>query len=220
MPSSVEAIAPPELPRTAEFVSPSKLGARYRINQVRFLFVCLAILPFFSANAADKAGGFVVKGVGAQACSEFVDAARQGTRELSQYLGFVNGYTSAYNEITQDTFDVWRWQTTDTVLLLLLQRCQRQPELNFGAAVATLTRYFDDNKIEANTPVVRLGTPERGFFVYEPVYADIIAALEREGYQTSDPYAALMQYKKDNKLTDTKNLHQMLLLRLLSGRKQ
>ena len=174
----------------------------------------------FQRLTAGKAGGFVVKGVGAKPCSNFVEVAAQGSRELSQYLGFVNGYTSAYNEISEGTFDVWRWQTTDTVLLLLLKHCQREPELSFGAALATLTRYLADSKIEASARVVRVGTPDAGFFVYEPVYADILASLEGEGYQTADPYAALMQYKKDQNLANTKNLYQMLLLRLLSKRER
>ena len=168
--------------------------------------------------AADKAGGFVVKGVGAKPCSDFVEVAAQGSRELSQYLGFVNGYTSAYNEIREDTFDVWRWQTTDTVLLLLLQHCQREPGNSFGAALATLTRYLADSRVNASARLVRMGTAKQGFYVYEPVYADILASLKAEGYQTTDPYAALMQYKKDQKLANTKNIHQMLLLRLLINR--
>jgi hypothetical protein len=179
------------------------------------VFAAVIALP---SIAADESGGFVVKGVGAKSCSAFVEVAARGSRELSQYLGYVNGYTSAYNEISEDTFDVWRWQTTDTVLLLLLQRCQREPGLSFGAALATLTRYLDGSKIGAKVGVVRVGTPDEGFFVYEPVYADILAALEGEGYQTTNPHTALMQYKKDQNVADTKNLYQMLLLRLLSKR--
>ena len=182
-----------------------------------YLIVFAAVIAIPSI-AADQAGGFIVKGVGAKPCSDFVEVAAQGSRELSQYLGFVNGYTSAYNEIREDTFDVWRWQTTDTVLLLLLKHCQREPDISFGAALASFTRYLAGSRIGSNVPVVRVGTPEQGFFVYEPVYADILTALEGEGYQTSDPYAALMQYKKDQKVAGTKNLHQMLLLRLLSKR--
>ena len=168
--------------------------------------------------AADNAGDFVVKGVGVTNCAKFVKTAEQGGRQLSQYLGFVNGYTSAYNEFSEDTFDVWRWQTTDTILLLLLQHCQKHPESSFGAALATLTRYLGESRIGANVPVIRVGSPEAGFYVYEPVYSEILAALEKEGYEVSDPYAALMSYKKDQNVADTTNLHQVLLLRLLSNR--
>ena len=168
--------------------------------------------------AADTNGEFVVKGIGTKTCADFVTVAAQGSGELSQYLGYVNGYTSAYNEISENTFDVWRWQSSDTILLLLLNRCRQEPELSFGAALATLTRYLDAEKIDIKAGVVRVGTAEKGFFLYEPVYADLLASLEAEGYQPTDPYSALMQYKKDHKLSNSKNLHQMLLLRLLSNR--
>ncbi len=185
----------------------------FRLSILSILFAVAVVLPSF---AADQNGSFVVKGVGTQTCADFVETAKQGSRELSQYLGFINGYTSAFNEMNDKTFDVWRWQTTDTILLLLLRRCDRQPEINFGAALATLTRYFFESRIESNVPVKRVGNEDKGFFLYEPVYAELEALLQKEGYDTKDLYAALMQYKADNQLPTAKNLHQMLLLRLFS----
>ena len=180
----------------------------------------LAALTLSTSFAADSNGAFVVKGVGTQSCADFIAVAKQGGPELSQYLGFVNGYTSAFNELREDTFDIWRWQTTDTILLLLLQRCDRQPEINFGAALTTLTRYFAESRIKTNAPGKLVGSKEQGFYLYEPVYAELEAALKNEGYDTGDLYAALMQYKADNQLPTTSNLHQMLLLRLFSRQNQ
>ena len=179
------------------------------------LLTLAAAAPSF---ALDESGSFVVKGVGTQSCADFVEVAQRGSRELSQYLGFVNGYTSAFNELRENTFDVWRWQTTDTILLLLLRRCEQQPEINFGAALATLTRYLSQNKIEAKVAVKRVGNAEQGFFLYEPVYAELEAALQKAGYDTSDLYAALMKYRDNNQLPNATNLHQMLLLRIFSKR--
>ena len=193
------------------------VNGRRLVLRLRILVTLLAAVAAMPSSAADTNGEFVVKGVGSKTCSDFVEVAAQGSRELSQYLGYVNGYTSAFNQINENTFDVWRWQSTDTILLLLLNRCRQEPELSFGAALAALTRYLDAAKIDTRVDVVRVGTTEKGFFLYEPVYADLLASLKAEGYQTTDPYAALMQYKKDHKLANSKNLHQMLLLRLLSN---
>ena len=192
------------------------VNARRLVLRLRILVTLLAVVPAMPSLAVDTNGGFVVKGVGAKTCSDFAEVAAQGSRELSQYLGYVNGYTSAFNQINENTFDVWRWQSADTILLLLLNRCRQEPELSFGATLAALTRYLDAAKIDTRVDVVRVGTTEKGFYLYAPVYADLLVSLEAEGYSTTDPYSALMQYKKDHKLANTKNLHQMLLLRLLS----
>ena len=170
------------------------------------------------AHSADDNGDFVVMGVGAALCSQFVAAAEEGGAEaLGEYAGYVAGYTSAYNEMSAATYDLWSWQTTDTLLLLLLQRCRQSPELGFGAALVELSRYYSANRI-ANRESKRLvGREDSGFYLYESAYQQLLDALRREGYATDDPYASMMQYKVDNKVVHSANVYQILLLRLIGS---
>lgn len=194
-------------------VEPMTSFYRQILMHVTLITLCGQIAP---VAASDSSGGFALKGVGATSCSEFVAAADQGGFALAQYFGYVAGYTSAVNELRLQTFDVWPWQTADTVLLLLREQCLRQPDVRFGAALATLTHYWFGDRVVSREELVRLGGPDSGILLYASTLERIKALLEQLGYRAADPYTALMQYKTERKVADSTNLMQMLLLRLLS----
>ncbi len=184
-----------------------------RLSLLALVFVCAG-----PVHSADSSGDFVVKGAGATPCSQFISAAKEGGAEaLSEYGGYVAGYTSAYNEMSPATYDVWAWQTMDTLMLLLLQRCRQSPDLNFGAAVMELTRYYSATRVANRETKRRVGSEASGLYLYESAYQKLLEALRREGYPTEDPYASMMQYKVDNKVMHTANVYQILLLRLIGA---
>jgi len=169
------------------------------------------------ACAKDQDGMFAVKGVGVLNCEAFIEAAREGDRELAQYAGYITGYISAVNEVQADTFDLLPWQQIDTVMLLMLQRCRKNPQMNFGAAVSGMASYFDQHKLSGRAEKVRVGSGDSSVELYEPVVAEIKAALERRGYTTQDPDASLRQFQRDQKLTEEDAFGQRTLLKLLYG---
>ena len=183
----------------------------------------LVILIGCSASAVcakDQNGNFAVKGVGVLNCKAYIDAAEAGERELAQYAGYLTGYVSAFNEVHPDTFDLLPWQHVDTVMLLMLQRCRRAPQKNFGAAVAEMVRYFDLHKMTSLADRIRVGQGDNGTELYEPVVADIRAALARWGYSNEDLNASLKQFQRDQKLTREGPFGQRTLLKLLYGREE
>ncbi|MCZ6640297.1 MAG: hypothetical protein O7F71_01865 [Gammaproteobacteria bacterium] len=183
----------------------------------------IAILIGCAASAVcakDQNGMFAVKGVGVLKCEAFIDAAEEGDRELAQYAGYLTGYVSAFNEVRPNTFDLLPWQHVDTVMLLMLQRCRRSPQMNFGSAVSGMARYFDQRKLTSLADRIPVGTGENGTELYEPVVAEIKAALVRWGYPTVELTASLKQFQADQKLSGEDAFGQRTLLKLLYGQKE
>jgi len=183
---------------------------------VVFLSVLVACTASM-ACAKDQDGMFAVKGVGVLNCKAFIEAAREGDRELAQYAGYITGYISAVNEVQPDTFDLLPWQHIDTVMLLMLQRCRRDPQINFGAAVSGMASYFDQYKLSDRAEKISVGAADSGVELYEPVVAQIEVALERWGYTTRDLDASLRHFQTDQKLTEEDTFGQRTLLKLLYG---
>jgi hypothetical protein len=178
----------------------------------------IAILAAFAASevcAKDQNGMFAVKGVGVLDCQAYIDAAAEVDRELAQYAGYITGYVSAVNEVQADTFDLLPWQHVDTVMLLMLQRCRQAPQMNFGAAVSQLVKNFDEYKMTRLAGRVRVGTGDDDTELYQPVVAEVRAALLRWGYPTQDLSASLKQFQLDQKLTGEGPFGQRTLLKLL-----
>jgi len=167
--------------------------------------------------AKDQNGMFAVKGVGVLNCEAYIEAAEAVDRELAQYAGYLTGYMSAFNEVQPNTFDLLPWQHVDTVMLLMLQRCRRAPQMNFGSAVSEMARYFEQHKLTSLAARIRVGSGDNGTELYEPVVAEIKAALLRWGYPTLDLNASLEQFQRDQDLTGEDAFGQRTLLRLLYG---
>jgi hypothetical protein len=172
------------------------------------------------ACAKDQDGMFAVKGVGVLNCQAYIEAALEGERELAQYAGYLTGYISAVNEVQPDTFDLLPWQHVDTLMLLMLERCRRAPQMNFGAAVSGMASYFDQRKLTSRADKVRVGSGDTGTELYEPVVAEIEAALVRRGYSDQDLDASLRQFQRDQKLTEEDSFGQRTLLKLLYGQEE
>ena len=167
------------------------------------------------ASAHDSNGLFAVKGVGALKCAAYIRAAEAGNKELAQYSGYLAGYVSAYNEHQPETFDLLPWQSMETLMLIMLRRCRQLPDKSFGVAVTEMARFFEGHKLEKLAERVRLGDGKNTVELFEPVVADVRAALEKRGYATDDLYASLRQFRLDQDLPPAANNMQMALLRLL-----
>ena len=156
------------------------------VKSRRCMRLCLIVgsmlcLPI--AQAADSQGNFAVKGVANVSCKDYAASAAQGGPELSQYLGHVNGYVSAYNALSVNTFDVLSWQSVDTILLLLLSRCDKHPEVKFGAMLTTLLGYLHEHRVQAVASRVALGPKENSLYLYEPVFKELTQRLQAAGYK-------------------------------------
>ena len=179
------------------------------------LLAAVAVIVAPAAAARDDNGLFTVKGVGALDCAAYVRTAKAGGQGLAQYSGYLAGYVSAYNEHQPDTFDLLPWQSMETLMLLMLRRCQQTPDLSFGVAVTQMARYFEASKLARQSERLRLGDDKGAIELYAPVVADVRDALARRGYPIADLYASLEQFRIDQQLPAAIDNLQTALLRLL-----
>ena len=179
----------------------------------------LALTLTVSANlfAKDSNGSFAIKGIGTFPCTAFIGAAAKDTPELQQYAGYLAGYVSAFNEIQGDTFDLLPWQQLDTVMLLVLQRCQQTPEASVAGVVSQVAQYFAKDRLKTAQQKVEVKGPDTSISLFPSVVEQITVALQKQGYDTSDLWSAMRQYQEDKLLVGEHPFEQLILLKLLYG---
>lgn len=187
--------------------------------RIRLTSIVVAAMLLLAAArpplAADANGLFSIKGVGTLRCDAYVKAAETGSSELPLYAGYVAGWVSSYNENQPDTFDLLPWQDMQTVMLLMLKRCQQYPSITFGATMTQFARFFDDRKLESLPERITLGDGEESLVLFAPVVDDVRVALAKRGYATEDLYASLRKFQRDQQLPAAADNIQTTLLRLL-----
>ena len=184
---------------------------------IKISIAALAFLASATAFPKDSEGNIAIKGVGTLPCSSFIESAAKDSPELQQYAGYLAGYVSAYNELNAGTFDLLPWQRLDTLMLLVLQRCQQVPQSKVAGVVSQMAQYFAKDKLNEIQEKVEIKGPLQSIFLYPSVKQQVINSLKEKGYQTTNLWKAMQQYKQDNKMDGDHPFEQLILLKLLYG---
>jgi len=189
-------------------------------------FALLFIAAASSANSSD--GSFAIKGIGARKCSDFVTQVKAKNEiQISGYVSWVAGYYTAINEVSPATFDSLGWQNMNTVSLILMKFCERNPQARFATAVARLRGALQSQRLTAQSPMVRIAAGKKSFYIYQESLRLAQHELKQAGYNPGqidgvfgDATAkALKKYQAIHKLPTTGLPDQATLYRLMSKKK-
>ncbi|WP_270937716.1 peptidoglycan-binding domain-containing protein [Falsiroseomonas oryzae] len=148
------------------------------------------------AQAADAEGRFALKGGGATSCANFVEARRMGAGDLRLFEGFVDGYVTAANLLTPDTFDLVPWQTTALLLEMLGAYCQRTPQAQFAAAVTRLVSALSAERLRSSSNLVGARSASGVVPLYAEVLRRVQDALRARNYTVPEANGAWDEYTR------------------------
>ena len=178
------------------------------------------------ARAADTRGLFSVKGVGTADCQRYLNARKEGGREYFVFAGYLGGYLTAYNQITEGTFDIVPWQTLDTIAGMLSSFCTKNPTANFVVAVTRLVKFLEPERLAVGSETVEAKVGSSAVTIYRETLRRAQLKLAESGHYHGTPdgqftpitQAALEKFQSDKGLPKTGLPDQVTLLRLLLTR--
>jgi hypothetical protein len=108
-------------------------------RRVSLAFMVLAS----SAYAADPEGTYRYWGAGGVTCKAYAPMAEAQNADFDKVSLWVAGYLTAYNRLSDKTYDIVEKNSNiSTVMLRLLNYCNKNPNEVLNAAIKTFT---DDN---------------------------------------------------------------------------
>jgi len=87
----------------------------------------VVLLPL-TAHAADLQSRYAVKGAGRANCSLYVKAADEQSKLYPQFVGWLEGYFSAINQFTPDTYDIAPFVDLNVLVNLIWVTAGRIPK--------------------------------------------------------------------------------------------
>ncbi|WP_169747392.1 peptidoglycan-binding domain-containing protein [Belnapia moabensis] len=180
------------------------------------------------ARAADAQGQFALEGGGGAKCSAFVEAHDKRSPEVQLFLGWIDGYVTAANQLTPETFDLTPWQTGALLLDFAANYCRREPEHPFALAVSRVLGSLAPDRLRAPSTTVALQSGTRTVNLYEEVVRRAQQALSRRGYDVgtvdgaygAKTRAAVEKFQTENRIEANGLLDQRTLFALLLQRPQ
>lgn len=164
------------------------------------------------AQAADSNGEFAIKGAGVQTCGGLVTAWDENSRDLSLYLGWMDGYLTGMNQHQPDTFDIAPWQNSLTLLGLTKRLCDQSDESTLIIdAFNRLMADFHPARLSEKSDAVGLQSDDQAVVLYTEIVIRMqrrLAALgfdpvTRDGTLDSPTLDALKAYQIDRGLEQT-----------------
>lgn len=191
------------------------------------LRVCLVLsLMVISLNsyARDVNNKFAVKGAGAVTCKQYVEAVKRNSDRLIAFTGWVDGYLSFHNEVSEETFDIVPWQSTKLLSKALYSHCNKKPELTFFTAVKYMIQALQDTRLREASELVKIKVGDQSQYYYQSVIIDAQKALNNklsislptDGKYNEDMQRALLDYQKSRKINQSGLPDQDTLQRLFS----
>jgi len=134
--------------------------------------------------AADGEGRYAIRGAGSQTCDAFVEAVEQD-ENVSTYLRWVEGYISASNLHTEDTFEASPFVTTADTANVLLKVCQDNGELRVETALAQLLNTLQPVRLTSDSEVLELEAGQRRLQLRRETLMAVQRALSEGGFYRS-----------------------------------
>lgn len=124
------------------------------MKRAPILCLALFLLTATGAQAADDGGRFAIKGAGLMTCQQYTAARTQKLPVVYSLLGWLDGYISAQNELSPDTFDVAAWESTDLFSRILDSHCRDHPEDQFFSVVRSIVAEIRARRLTKESPLI------------------------------------------------------------------
>ncbi len=107
-------------------------------NPIVVALLCTLLNPL-PAMAADKDGNYAVWGVGAKSCYHYGQAVTAGQADIEQFRNYVMGYLTAYNALTENTYNIGAGKNLDQIMTWMSDYCAAKQIHTFEQALAEFT---------------------------------------------------------------------------------
>lgn len=146
-----------------------------------------ALMAAQTASAADSLGRHAIKGVGSVGCDEYVIARQEKSNLYYALIGWLDGYVTALNQSSPDTYDVASFEATSLLAALADGNCRNNMDARFFQVVEGIAIAIEEDRLRDASPVIEATLGEQTVKLYKETLLRVQVRLAKAGY---DPGAA------------------------------
>ena len=151
------------------------------MKRILVAIACLGLLAS-SALAATTDEKYVIKGAGNGTCERFVAEREAQSQAYALFGGWLAGYITAYNQFTDETFDIAPWQNLDLLAAFLDNFCRQNPDLAFVSAVGAMISALQPTRLRTASEKIEAAVGDERITLFRNVLRDIQIRLTDLGH--------------------------------------
>ena len=175
------------------------------------------------AFAADPAGSFAVDGIGTWTCQQYIEERGKQSNYYFMFGGWVDGYLTAINAYSPDSYDLTPWETTDLLMALIERNCKERPDEQFVGMVVAMAKKLKETRLAAPSPIIEASANGQSVKLYQDTMMKVQQALVDAGFYSGTvdgqfgpmSQSAIEAFQSARKLQVTGLPDQLTLLALL-----
>ena len=191
---------------------------------IRILMLVGLLFAALPAFAADSTSRFALRGAGLAKCEQFLKALQERQENVLVAGSWIEGYITAVNQFTPETFDIAPWQSTQVLLGLVSRNCERNPQANVFQIVDSMRKYLQPTRLQGQSERILAEAGTNKFYLYRETMKDVQQKLIDQGFLTGaadgqygpNTRSALEAFQKAQQIEPTGLPDQNTLLRLLT----
>jgi hypothetical protein len=191
---------------------------------VRILILVGLLFAASPVFAADSTNRFALRGAGLASCEQFLKAMQERQENVLVAGGWIEGYITAVNQQTPDTFDIAPWQSTQVLLGLVSRNCERNPKAGFFQIVDSMMNFLKETRLRSQSERVLVESGTNKFYLYRETMKDVQQKLIGLGFLSGgadgqygpNTRTALEAFQKAQQIEPTGIPDQDTLFRLLT----
>lgn len=164
-----------------------------------------------SAHASDPKGNYIVRGIGARPCSDYMAAVSKSAQDVLPYMSWMEGYLTGINRMQPQTFDVSPVTEAAIVGQMVRNYCTTQTTLRFETAVAQLMNFFAPYKVSEQSQLVEVTVGDARAALRQSTLKWMQEKMKAQGMFTGNPDGlygastkeALLKFQKAAKIPET-----------------
>ncbi len=155
-------------------------------RQIKWLSIAVtavaALLLSQGGVAADDKGQFGVRGAGLIPCALYVQERQAKADVYLMTAAWVDGYITATNQYSADTYDMLSFETTELLAAILGEHCKKHPADRVFPVLKGLLAKLHQDRLQQHSNKVEVVVGERKASLYVDVLKRIQARLASAGF--------------------------------------
>ena len=136
--------------------------------------------------AADTGGRYAIKGFGQMPCSRFSEAREKREPAYLILGGWIEGYLTALNQTSAETYDLTSFESTDLLAGLIDRHCRKNPEHRFADVVRAMAQRLVEFRLQEYSEIVTVEVEDNKSTIYAETVRRMQRALTELGHYAGE----------------------------------
>ncbi|WP_405224900.1 peptidoglycan-binding domain-containing protein [Lentisalinibacter sediminis] len=150
--------------------------------KLAILYLSLGLLAAGPAFAGDGEARHAVRGAGVVDCASFLAEKGAASDAYVMMGGWIDGYITAYNQLSESTYDITTFQSTELLVRVIEGHCEDNPEHRLFTVVSSIAEQLREQRLREASPILNVRVDGKATRLYRETVARMQARLGEEGH--------------------------------------